>query len=73
MPTPDLHHAVRQCNAKKLQSLLQERKTDVNASDDEGKTALHEAAANSGVQILSLLVEHRADVNQQVRAPRNSS
>ena len=36
---------------------------DINSGDEQGRTALHIAAEESNIEILSLLIEKHADVN----------
>jgi ankyrin repeat protein len=42
--------------------LVVERKADIHAKDNDGRTALHRTAENELEVVVRLLLEHKADV-----------
>ena len=43
--------------------LLVEHNSDINAKDNNGKTALHISLENKYFDIVKLLIEHNSDIN----------
>ncbi len=58
----DLHEAAEQGDVGEVKRLLAAG-ADVNASDDDGGTALHWAVAKDNLEIARLLLQHGADPN----------
>lgn len=62
-----LHQAVKDINEPKVHTLVQQG-LDLNATDQEGKTALHLAAGIGRFSIVKYLVEQGADVHHKDNA-----
>lgn len=60
---PALHVAVQSRNRDVAATLLQHCSAQVNARDEQGRTALHNAASVGDEDLVSLLLEYGADVN----------
>jgi ankyrin repeat protein len=58
-----LHFAVFNGSAPAVREVLSWRAIDVNAKANQGKTALHIAAANGFLEVAELLIDAGADVN----------
>lgn len=52
-------------DANQLTRLIKAKSCNVNASDESGCSALQRAAADGHVEVVTLLLEHGADVNKQ--------
>ncbi|OCB84736.1 ankyrin [Sanghuangporus baumii] len=62
-----IHNAARRNQLSLLRTLVEENEALVNAKDDDGRTALHCAAASSEdtLEVVTYLLEHGAEVNSQ--------
>ena len=58
-----LHEAVRDGQTDTATGLLQEKATDVNAQDENGRTPLHYTATNGESGLAEMLIAAGADVN----------
>ena len=59
-----IHWAVQEQDLDKVKELLASN-VDINSFDQMGWTALHHAARDSNLEMMSFLLEHGADVNAQ--------
>ena len=59
-----LHTAMLKCFSDQMKALCAEG-VDINAKDEHGETALHEAASMGDLDLVSVLISAGADVNVQ--------
>ena len=60
---PNIFQAASNGNLTSVQWHIEREHTNINAKDNDGRTALHYASSNSHLNIVSYLVEHNADIN----------
>ncbi|KAF9270802.1 ankyrin [Marasmius fiardii PR-910] len=64
MPTLSVHSAAQTHQIGLLRTLISEDSKLANAVDEDGRTPLHWAASSGSLEIVRILLEHRAEVDK---------
>ncbi|MEQ2282811.1 acyl-CoA binding domain-containing protein 6 [Ameca splendens] len=56
----------RENNIEHIRNAISSQKVDVNSKDEEGRALLHWACDRGHKELVSVLLQHKADINSQV-------